>query len=250
MVYPDSIETQFALAVDVGEINAAEKLVSVAAACGILTVKFGKEFIYANDLRHASTLAETYNMAWIADLKDADTENTMRGALEAFQALDTPPSALTVHIGATTLEALHKSQIQASPIKLLGVTVVSTLTDAECMRRFGKPRNFLVMERAEEASVCGLAGVVASPQEVAMLKSEEQTAGLFTLVPGTRKPAAKKDDQQNALPPAVTLLDGADMLVLGREVTDCNDPDEVLRRYFESLNGAPQNDGFRKLTTV
>jgi orotidine-5'-phosphate decarboxylase len=242
------IESQLALAVDTDDIFKAEKLVSVAASCGLLTVKFGMEFLFANEFSFASRLAETYNLSWIADLKVADTTNTMHGAILDCQELDVPPAAITVHIGATTLEALHNTQVQAVPIKLLGVTILSTMTDAECMRRFGKPRNHLVMERAEEASECGLAGVVASPQDVAMLKGEEQTAHLFTLVPGTRRPCSLKHDQLNSLPPVETFLDGADMLVVGREITQTNNVESELRRYIEAMNGAPQNGGFQKLT--
>ena len=75
---------------------------------------------------------------------------------------------------------------------------------------------------------CGITGVVCSPNEVAMLKGDEETKHLLLIVPGTRSAGVDHGGQKNVQTPLATLLAGANDLVIGRQVTQARNPLHAL----------------------
>jgi orotidine-5'-phosphate decarboxylase len=81
----------------------------------------------------------------------------------------------------------------------------------------------LVERRARKAVEVGMDGIVASPLEVAAVR---RVAGPKTIlvIPGIRSAGADKGDQKRVATPAEAIANGADYLVIGRQITRAADP--------------------------
>ena len=111
-----------------------------------------------------------------------------------------------------------------SSLKVLGVTVLTSLTD-EDLRAIGysETAEALVERRVRQAVEAGCTGVVASPREAALAR---RVGGpdFLVVTPGVRPAGAAMDDQARAATPAQALADGASHLVVGRPITAATDP--------------------------
>jgi len=87
------------------------------------------------------------------------------------------------------------------------------------------------VRRAMEAR---LDGIVCSALEAALVR---QTAGpgAILVTPGVRSAGAGKGDQKRVATPAEALRDGANYLVIGRQVTRSPDPAAEVRRILEEI---------------
>ena len=112
------------------------------------------------------------------------------------------------------------------PPKILGVTVLTSSTD-ETLREIGVDLNTTdqVLRLARLASSCGLDGVVASPQEIKMIRDEIENKRFLIVTPGIRSTEKSRiskiddfDDQKRTMSPGEALGAGADYLVVGRPI--------------------------------
>jgi len=135
---------------------------------------------------------------------------------------------LTVHAsgGPAMLRAAAEAAASlACPPRLLAVTVLTSM-DAQQLEAIGVPGSpqEQVLRLAKQAWKAGVTGLVASPQEAAMLR-REFGSGLHLVTPGIRAASARGgDDQQRVATPRAALLAGASQLVIGRPVTRAADP--------------------------
>ncbi len=182
------------------------------------------------------------------DLKYHDIPNTTSGAVAA--AVQLPGvRLLNVHTlgGAEMLRAaataLKDSKLGAARPKLLGVTIL-TSHDAASLRTVGisdTPATRAV-KLAHLAQVCGLDGVVASPQEVRAIRKACGKQFLI-VVPGIR-PAeiprlrTKNDDQARVSTPRAAIEAGADYLVIGRPITGAADPRAAAENILAEIAAA------------
>jgi orotidine-5'-phosphate decarboxylase len=137
----------------------------------------------------------------------------------------------------TALQSAAKNLRIPRP-KIIGVTVLTSMDDAELKRMgieipvFDLTRNLALL--AKEA---GLDGVVASGQEIEMIR--DLCGRDFVIVtPGVRI-EDKKDDQKRTITPQEALLKGASYIVLGRALRDSKNPKEVLDRIYADVKHAP-----------
>lgn len=111
------------------------------------------------------------------------------------------------------------------PPIIVAVTVLTSLTQLELIRDLGISRNLdeQVRHLANLAQGAGLDGVVASPNEIRLIR--ESCGPQFVIVsPGIRPAGAEAHDQKRTAEPAQALSDGADYLVIGRPITGAPDP--------------------------
>jgi orotidine-5'-phosphate decarboxylase len=81
----------------------------------------------------------------------------------------------------------------------------------------------------------GVDGVVASPQEISMIR--QKCGEKFLIVtPGIRHPSDKKDDQKRTLTPKEAIDAGADYLVIGRPIKEAKDPIEAVQKIIEDIS--------------
>ena len=88
----------------------------------------------------------------------------------------------------------------------------------------GTGRKALVLERAAKAMEAGADGVIASPQEAALIRALPEAEGKLIVTPGVRPVGAALGDQKRIATPAQAIADGADHIVVGRPVWTAPNP--------------------------
>ncbi len=163
------------------------------------------------------------------DLKYHDIPNTVANACRAATGLGV--WMLNVHAlgGRRMLEAAAAAVGAVSkPPLLVAVTILTSMdaSDLESIGLGGTPEEH-VLELASLARDCGLDGVVCSSRETAVLR--ERCGNDFQLVtPGIRPAGSAADDQRRVMTPADAIRNGSNYLVIGRPVTQADDPSAVL----------------------
>jgi orotidine-5'-phosphate decarboxylase len=202
-------------------------------------IKLGLEYFVANGPEGVRAVRAGQKL--FLDLKLHDIPNTVAGATRSACAVR--PHFLTIHAsgGDAMLRAAVAAAAEAggeTPPRLLAITVLTSLDDADlaaCGQR--GPVADQALRLAELAQRAGVAGVVCSPHEVAMLR--RSCGPDFVLVtPGIRPAWAASGDQKRVTTPAEAIAAGADHLVIGRPITQAADPAEALARICAEIDGA------------
>jgi orotidine-5'-phosphate decarboxylase len=122
-----------------------------------------------------------------------------------------------------------------SALKLLAVTVLTSF-DRQDLDDLGYPCAVadLVALRARKATEAGIDGLVASALEAAAIRSLAGPAAII-VTPGVRSAGASKGDQKRVATPAEAIRDGANYLVIGRQVTRAADPAAEVRRILTEI---------------
>jgi orotidine-5'-phosphate decarboxylase len=173
------------------------------------------------------------------DLKLHDIPETVERAVAGACALDA--SLLTIHCsgGPAMIErALRRCQAERSRLTIVGVTVLTSL-DAADLAAVGVPAQPAdqVLRLARMAFQAGLRAFVCSPREVAALRAALGPDAVL-ITPGIRPAGADAQDQKRAATPTSAILDGADILVVGRPIRDAADPPAVARAMVAEMQQA------------
>lgn len=166
------------------------------------------------------------------DLKLYDIGETVKRTVARIAATGVRFS--TVHGSGAVMRAAAEGR-GSSNLKLLAVTVLTSF-DREDLADLGYPCavSELVVLRVRRAMEARIDGIVCSPLEAALVR---QTAGpgAILVTPGVRSAGAGKGDQKRVATPAEALRDGANYLVIGRQVTRAHDPAAEVRRILEEI---------------
>ena len=164
------------------------------------------------------------------DLKFHDIPNTVAAA--SIEAVRLGVKMFNVHalggyeMMARAAEATHKEAEKLGIEKpiLIAVTIL-TSTDEPGLKEVGilEPIKDEVRRLARLAQKAGLNGVVASPQEIRLVK-ESCGSDFVVVTPGVRPAFASLDDQKRVMTPYEAVKAGADYLVVGRPITNAEDP--------------------------
>lgn len=187
-------------------------------------VKLGLEFFVANGPAGIRAVSEA-GLPVFLDLKLHDIPNTVAGAMASATALN--PAILTIHAGggAAMMRAASEAARKAkAPPLVIAVTVLTSLDDGD-LEAVGQrpPALEQAVRLALLAKESGLGGVVCSPHEVAAIRARCGT-GFKLVVPGIRPASAALGDQKRVMTPAQAVAAGADHLVIGRPITQAEDP--------------------------
>ena len=143
---------------------------------------------------------------------------------------------LTVH-GEPQVMASAVRGRGASGLKILAVTVLTSLSDADLEEvGYHETARALVERRIHQAIAAGCDGVVASPHEAELAR----TLGgkdFLVVTPGVRPDWSAKNDQARAATPLDALKAGASHIVCGRPITAANDPQAAARRVAAEMAG-------------
>lgn len=185
-------------------------------------LKVGKELFTIAGPRFVEKLVSTGYDVFL-DLKFHDIPNTVAQACKAAAGLGV--WMLNVHaLGGRKMMLAARDAIQTTSTKLIAVTLLTSL-DKEDLAEIGLPGQpaDIVQRLAHLAYDCGMDGVVCSAQEAVQLR---QTLGhSFCLVtPGIRPADAHSGDQKRITTPAQAIINGAHYLVIGRPITQAQDP--------------------------
>jgi orotidine-5'-phosphate decarboxylase len=194
-------------------------------------LKLGLEFFMANGRAGVRDMA-AIGLPIFLDLKFHDIPNTVAKAIQALRPLE--PAILTVH--ASGARAMLEDAKAAAPTgtKVVAVTTLTSL-DGEDLRSIGVSRDphEQVLALAELAHDAGLDGIVCSGEEVAAAKKAWPHG--FFVVPGVRPGTGPVGDQKRVVTPRAALDAGASILVVGRPITQAEDPDAAARAIEATL---------------
>jgi orotidine-5'-phosphate decarboxylase len=166
------------------------------------------------------------------DLKYYDISETVKRAVA--QVARSGARFLTVHASAAVMRAAVEGR-GTSPLKLLGVTVLTSF-DQQDLTDFGYQRRVpeLVEHLARKAMETRMDGVVVSPLEARLARAAAGPKAIL-VTPGVRSPGAAKGDQKRVATPADAIRDGADYVVIGRQITRAPDPADAVRQILEEI---------------
>ncbi len=143
---------------------------------------------------------------------------------------------LTVHGEPQVMEAAVRGKGRSN-LKILAVTVLTSLSDADLMEMgFSETAKSLVERRIHQALAAGCDGVIASPHEAALARAIGGK-DFLVVTPGVRPDWSAKNDQARAATPADALRAGASHIVCGRPITGANDPQAAAVRVVGEMVG-------------
>jgi len=236
MPYPDN---PIICAVDTTDVDLALNLAKqVRASVG--GIKLGLEYFTANGARGVQQIT-SLNIPVFLDLKFHDIPNTVAKAIRATAGINT--FMMTVHTsgGRAMLQRAIEASDEVSQLTgkdrplIIGVTILTSMDqDDLTMIGFNSPLHDQVKRLADLAQSAGLDGVVCSPYEIQMLR--QQCGDDFKLiVPGIRPETASHDDQKRVMTPKEAVARGADHLVIGRPITQADNPADAAAAIKASL---------------
>lgn len=198
-------------------------------------LKVGKELFTACGVSAVKAL-QGRGFELFLDLKFHDIPNTTAQAVLSAADLGVWMTNIHASVGLEAM-SLCKSKLTAGSydMLLIAVTVLTSMTDAH-LAELGIMRSVSeqVMHLAGLTHQAGLDGVVCSAQEAQMLKSAFGQA--FKLVtPGIRLAAGDSHDQKRVMTPQTAQAAGADYLVIGRAITEVDNPNDVLQGILAQL---------------
>lgn len=173
------------------------------------------------------------------DLKFHDIPHQVKGAAQA--AAEAGADMLTMHaIGGSAMMKAAKEGlalarwVDSEPISL-AITVLTSMS-AEDLSKTGVSRSVTgqVLSLAKQAKEAGLSGVVASPQEAAMLR-EVLGPNAYIVTPGVRPAGSDLGDQSRVATPKEAFDNGASHIVIGRPITGQVDPGAAFDAIVKEL---------------
>lgn len=199
-----------------------------------LYVKVGMELYYAVGPEMLAYIKGLGHSIFL-DLKLHDIPNTVESAMRVLA--DAGVDMINVHAaGGVEMMKVAKRGL-GDGAKLLAVTQL-TSTSEEQMRDDQNIQSSLkesVLHYAQKTYEAGLDGVVCSAQEAAAIK--QVTADDFIcLTPGIRPKGAAVGDQKRVVNPAAAYRIGSDYIVVGRPITQAEDPVAAYREIYKEWN--------------
>ena len=194
-------------------------------------IKLGLEFFMANGRAGVREMADI-GLPIFLDLKFHDIPNTVAKAIQALRPLE--PAIITVH--AAGGRAMMEDAKAAAPerTKVVAVTMLTSLdgSDLASIGLAPDPHE-QVVRLAELARSAGVDGIVCSGEEVGAARKAWPDG--FFVVPGVRPADGAAADQKRVVTPRQALDGGASILVVGRPITQAEDPDAAARAIEATL---------------
>ena len=121
--------------------------------------------------------------------------------------------------------------------KILAVTILTSLDREDLDDALIKDGNLsdLVIERAHNAFKAGADGIIASPQEAALIRPLPEAVGKLIITPGVRPLGSVFDDQKRVTTPAEAIKNGADHIVIGRPIWDSKNPRNAALKILNEI---------------
>ncbi len=196
--------------------------------------KIGLGMLTGGGLALANELKAEHGKRIFLDMKLFDISATVEAAVRGLAQFDL--DFLTVHGDPHVVRAAQEGK-GGKDLRILAVTILTSLNRDDLDSGLMKPGKVqdLVLERAENAFAAGADGVIASPQEAALIRSLPAAAGKLIVTPGVRPAGSPLGDQKRVTTPAEAIAGGADHIVVGRPVWNAPDPQKAASDILASL---------------
>ena len=202
-------------------------------------VKIGMELYYAEGPAIVREIKERGHKIFL-DLKLHDIPNTVKKAMAVLSGLDVDMTNLHAAGTKAMMEAALEGLTRPDGTRPLLIAVTQlTSTSQERMEEdllIKEPLDEVVMHYAKCAADAGLAGVVCSPLEAGKVH-EKCGRNFVTVTPGVRFADGDVGDQVRVTTPARAKEIGSDYIVVGRPITQADDPVAAYRRCVSEFVG-------------
>lgn len=226
------------VALDVDNLTSAASLVERLYPT-VTLFKVGLQLFTAEGPRAVEAVHQRGGRVFL-DLKLHDIPNTVAGAVREAARLGVEMCTLHASGGRSMLQAASQAVAAAgSSMRLLAVTVLTSLDSRALEEVVGSRLDVTaqVVRLASLAREAGIDGVVASPQELGVLRTALGSS-VYLVIPGIRPAWASTDDQRRIMTPHEAAAAGADYLVIGRPITGAVDPAQATRRILDELQAS------------
>ena len=216
------------IACDTKKISKINEIIKKSQSSKIkIGYKFGLEFLNSKGGRNFISKLE--DKIIFADLKLHDIPNTCVSTVEAIK--DLKVNYLTIHI-SSGIKALKSVKKISGKTKIVGVTILTSL-DNKALKEIGFTKDVkkLVLQQAKLANKAKLDAIVCSAQEAKIVKKVFKKE---IITPGIRL-NSKINDQKRVLTPKQAYRNGADWLVIGRNITK-GDIKKNIQKLIDHLN--------------
>jgi orotidine-5'-phosphate decarboxylase len=169
------------------------------------------------------------------DAKMYDIGETVRQGVA--RAAERGVSLVTVHGDPAIMRAAVAGKGKSSRTNVFAISVLTSLDDAAVKEMgYALPVAELVRLRVRQAVECGCDGIIASaddhPDAIRRMAHAEH---LLVATPGIREPGGATDDHRRYATPAQAIARGADYIVVGRPITQSDDPAVATRRIIADM---------------
>ncbi|MDG1532132.1 MAG: orotidine-5'-phosphate decarboxylase [Paracoccaceae bacterium] len=231
--HPTTITEKLIVALDVPNALDGLKLAETLGDA-VSFYKIGLGMLTGGGLALAAELKDEHGKKIFLDMKLFDIGATVEAAVRGLTQFDI--DFLTVHGDPHVVNAA-KQGAAGSNTKILGVTILTSLDRQDldkCLIKDGDIQD-LVLERAGLAFEAGADGVIASPQEAAMIRALPQAKDRLIVTPGVRPAGAALGDQKRVATPAQAVANGVDHIVVGRPVWQAADPHAAAMAILDEM---------------
>jgi orotidine-5'-phosphate decarboxylase len=194
--------------------------------------KVGLQLYTAEGPEIVHDILSTGARVWL-DLKLHDIPNTVARAVESANGLGV--HMLTIHLSGGSEMVRAATRANGKGLLLVGVTVLTSST-RETLQQIGVTATVddQVLRLAKLGVEAGIDGVVASPHEVKMLRTQFGDK-IKIAVQGIRPKWAEPGDQKRFMTPREAIEAGADYIGIGRPITAHQDPREAVAKILDEL---------------
>ncbi|GAA3736740.1 orotidine-5'-phosphate decarboxylase [Salinactinospora qingdaonensis] len=223
-----------AVAIDAPDIETAAQWAS-SVTPHVSTLKVGLELYLRYGPEVIATMRGANKVSLFLDLKLHDIPATVAGAARAVARLK--PAILTVH--ASGGRDMIRAAVDSAPDTTIAAVTVLTSLPEDALEEVGLrgPSSDAVRRLATLAVEAGAGALVCSPHEVASLRAEVGP-DVTLITPGVRPAGADRGDQARVATPEEALAAGADLLVIGRPITNATDPGAAAASIAAALRRA------------
>lgn len=203
-------------ALDVESARAAEPFLNYVTPYSGLT-KVGLELITAGEAPEVIAAIKGRGSNVLYDGKFDDIPNTVGRATK--RAASYGVAMINVHASAGK-ESIKAAVTNKDNSLIIGVTVLTSIDEAECISIFGDKPGRKVVQFAEMLLEVGADGIICSPKELELLGRDSRFDRLIKITPGVRPEWADADDQKRVMRPGEAIKAGAMYIVIGRPISN------------------------------
>lgn len=179
----------------------------------------------------------------MADLKLNDIPNTMK--LDAALLEPYRPDLLTIMASSGVDGMAAVCAEMGADTEVLAVTILTTFDEECCHEVYNCPTKVGVLKLARLASAAECDGLVLSGKEVPIIAKRPEIIEILTLnTPGVRPEwsVVEGDDQKRIVTPSDAIKSGVDRIIIGRPITQADDPREAVQKTLEEISTALESE--------
>lgn len=231
---PEAMADRLIVALDVTTVEDAAAL--VARLDGIVSFfKIGLWLLFAPGTERFIDGLIAQGKRVFLDAKMYDIGETVRQGVA--RATERGVSFVTVHGDPEIMRAAVAGKGGPTRTKVFAISVLTSQNDASVAEMgYGVPVSELIRLRVHQAVECGCDGVIASAaDDPNAIRAMARAENLLIATPGIREPGGDVHDQKRVATPAQAIARGADYLVVGRPISQAEDPAAAARRIVADM---------------